>query len=188
MLVDEVYLDTAAFAPARPAAARSPVFISTNSLTKSYGLAGLRCGWVIAAPDVVESVRRARDIVDGSGPFPTERLSVLAFSMLDRLAARAQRILTANGRAVRAFMASRPELEFVAPQAGTVVFPRIRGAADAGPFVDRLARDFDTDVVPGRFFQAPAHFRIAFGGKADVLAEGLAQIGKALSNSLSPEP
>jgi hypothetical protein len=180
VLVDEVYLDTAEAKPARPAAARSPVFISTNSLTKSYGLAGLRCGWVIAAPDVAEEARRARDIVDGSGPFPTERLSVLAFSMLDRLAARAQRILTPNSRAVCTFVASRPDLEAVLPQAGTVVFPRIRGVEDAGPFVERLARDFETDVVPGHFFQSPAHFRIAFGGRAEVLAEGLAQLGKAL--------
>jgi aspartate/methionine/tyrosine aminotransferase len=180
VLVDEVYLDTAAGRPARPAAARSPVFISTSSLTKSYGLAGLRCGWVIAAPDVAEAVRRARDIVDGSGPFPTERLSVLAFSMLDRIASRAQRILSANGRAVREFLAVRRDLEAVLPHAGTVVFPRIRGVQDAGPFVERLARDFDTDVVPGRFFQAPAHFRIAFGGRAEALTEGLAQIGAAL--------
>jgi aspartate/methionine/tyrosine aminotransferase len=187
VLVDEVYLDTAAFTPARPAAARSPVFISTSSLTKSYGLAGLRCGWAIAAPKVAEAVRRARDIVDGSGAFPTERLSVLAFSMLDRLAARAQRILTANGHAVREFLASRSDLDVVLPQAGTVVFPRIRGVQDAGPFVERLARDFETDVVPGRFFQAPAHFRVAFGGRAQVLAEGLAQLRKAL-DTLSPEP
>ena len=180
VLVDEVYLDTSAFAPARPAAARSPVFISTNSLTKSYGLAGLRCGWVVGAPDVAEGVRRARDIVDGSGPFPTERLSVLAFSMLDRLAARAQRILTANGRAMREFLASRHELEAVLPQAGTVVFPRIRGVRDAGPLVEKLARDFDTDVVPGRFFQAPAHFRLAFGGRAEALGEGLRLLGRAL--------
>lgn len=183
VLVDEVYLDTAAFAPARPAAARSPVFVSTSSLTKSYGLAGLRCGWVIAAPEVAGAVRRARDIVDGCGPFPTERLSVLAFSMIDRLAERAKTILTTNGRTVAEFVASRPELEAVTPQAGTVVFPRIRGMADAGPFVERLARDFDTDVVPGHFFQAPAHFRIAFGGRADVLAGGLAQIGMALDSS-----
>ncbi len=182
VLMDEVYLDTAAATPARPAAARSPVFISTNSLTKGYGLAGLRCGWVVAAPDVAEAARRARDIVDGSGPFPTERLAVVAFSMLDHLAARAQRILTANGRAVREFLASRPDLEVVPPQAGTVVFPRIRGVEDAGPFVERLARDFETDVVPGRFFQSPAHFRLAFGGRAEVLAEGLAQLGKALDS------
>ncbi len=84
---------------------------------------------------------------------------------------------------MREFLASRQDLEAVRPQAGTVVFPRIRGVEDAGPFVERLARDFDMDVVPGRFFQAPAHFRVAFGGRAEVLAEGLAQLRKALDSS-----
>jgi hypothetical protein len=103
--------------------------------------------------------------------------------MIDRLAARAQRILTANGLVMGEFLASRQDLEAVRPQAGTVVFPRIRSVNDAGPFVDRLARDFDMDLVPGRFFQAPAHFRVAFGGRAEVLAEGLALLGRALNSS-----
>jgi aspartate/methionine/tyrosine aminotransferase len=179
VLVDEVYLDSAARAT-RPAATRSPVFISTSSLTKSYGLAGLRCGWVLAAPDVAEAVRRARDIVDGTGAFAAEKLSVLAFSMLDRLAARARRLLDANGARVRAFLASRDDLECVQPDAGTVVFPRLRGVADAGPFIDRLGREYQTDVVPGRFFQAPAHFRLGFGGRPEVLAEGLELLGACL--------
>ena len=182
VLVDEVYLDTAIDGPVRPAASRSPVFISTSSLTKSYGLAGLRCGWVLAARDVAEQVRRARDIVDGTGAFPAERLSVLAFSMLDRLAARARRILTTNGATVRQFLAERPDLECVLPGAGTVVFPRLRGVEDAGPFVASLAREFHTDVVPGHFFQAPAHFRLGFGGRSEDLAAGLAQLSKALDS------
>lgn len=179
VLVDEVYLDSASGAT-RPAATRSPAFISTSSLTKSYGLAGLRCGWVLAHPDVAEAVRRARDIVDGTGAFPSEKLSALAFSMLDHLAARARRILDANGARVRTFLASRAELECVQPGAGTVVFPRLRGVADAGPFIDRLRSEFQAEVVPGRFFQAPAHFRLGFGGRPEVLAEGLELLGKCL--------
>jgi aspartate/methionine/tyrosine aminotransferase len=180
VLIDEVYLDTAQEGVATPAASRSPVFVSTSSLTKSYGLAGLRCGWALASPEVAESIRRARDIVDGTGAFPAERLSALAFSLLDRLAARAHRLLAANGRTMRTFLESRPELEYVQPAAGTVVFPRVRGVDDADAFVDRLARDFETGLVPGRFFQAPAHFRVGFGGRPEVLAEGLAQLAKAL--------
>ena len=180
VLVDEVYLDTAIDGPVRPAAPGARVFISTSSLTKSYGLAGLRCGWVIAAPDVAERVRRARDIVDGTGAFPAEKLSVLAFSMLDRLAERARRILTANGATIRQFLAGRRDLECVLPGAGTVIFPRVHGVEDAGPFVAMLAQQFDTDVVPGHFFQAPAHFRLGFGGRSDELAAGLAQLGRAL--------
>lgn len=180
VLVDEVYLDTAVAGAVRPAAARSPVFISTSSLTKSYGLAGLRCGWVLAEPGVAEQVRRARDIVDGTGAFPAERLSALAFSLLDRLAARARRILAVNGGAVREFLAARDDLECVLPGAGTVVFPRMRGVADADPFIETLAREFGTGVVPGRFFEAPAHFRLGFGGRAEVLAGALTEIGRAL--------
>ncbi len=166
--------------PSRPAGARAPVFVTTSSLTKSYGLSGLRCGWVIASPDVAEQVRRARDVVDGSGAFPAEHLSVLAFSQLDRLAARANAILEPNRQRILEFLGSRPEFDVVAPAGGTVVFPRLRGVDDSTPFVDRLAHDYDTGIVPGSFFQAPAHVRIAFGGKRDVLEEGLARIAKAL--------
>jgi aspartate/methionine/tyrosine aminotransferase len=179
VLVDEVYLDSVP-GPRPPAGARSPVFVTTNSLTKSYGLSGLRCGWVIASADVAERVRRARDIVDGSGAFPAEHLSVLAFEHLDRLAARARGILDPNRRLALEFLASRPEFDVVAPAGGTVVFPRLRGADDATAFVDRLVRDFDTGLVPGSFFQSPAHVRIAFGGRREVLEEGLRRIGMAL--------
>ena len=169
VLVDEVYLDTAACAAGagRPRRA-SPVFISTNSLTKSYGLAGLRCGWVIARPGGGRGACAARATSwTAPGPFPTERLSVLAFSHA-RPAGGAGAADPRRPTAAPFARSSRPGRSSSAccRQAGTVVFPRIRGVEDAGPFVERLARDFDTDVVPGRFFQAPAHFRIAFGGTA----------------------
>ena len=66
VLVDEVYRDVAAVG-GQPAAGRHDVFITTSSLTKSYGLSGLRCGWVIASEDVTYRVRRAKDIAEGSG-------------------------------------------------------------------------------------------------------------------------
>jgi aspartate/methionine/tyrosine aminotransferase len=181
VLVDEVYLDSVP-GMRRPAGARAPVFVTTSSLTKSYGLSGLRCGWVIASADVAEQVRRARDVVDGSGAFPAERLSVLAFSRLDGLAARARGILGPNRQRILEFLSSDPRFEFVAPAGGTVVFPRLRGTVDATPFVERLARDFDTGLVPGSFFEAPAHLRIAFGGRRDILEEGLARIARALDS------
>jgi aspartate/methionine/tyrosine aminotransferase len=183
VLVDEVYLDAAAGNHRGPAGARSPAFVTTCSLTKSYGLAGLRCGWVIAEPAVAERVRRARDVVDGSGSFPAERLSVLAFQHLDRLAARALTMLETNRTLTLDFLASRPEIEFVPPDGGTVVFPRLKGVTDASAFVDRLARDYDTGIVPGSFFQAPAHVRIGFGGRPEVLEEGLSRIGRALDET-----
>ena len=178
VLVDEVYRDVAAVG-GQPAAGRHDVFITTSSLTKSYGLSGLRCGWVIASEDVTYRVRRAKDIAEGSGSIVTERLGTLAFDHLDGLTARAQGLLARNAARVTAFLASRPELEWV-ESAGTVVFPRIRGTADATPFTDRLLRERKTAVVPGSYFEAPAHFRLGFGGETSRLERGLEQLAAAL--------
>ncbi len=179
VLFDEVYRDTVPDGRPAAAASISDRFISTSSLTKSYGLASLRCGWALASPAVAEQIRRARDVVDVWAPMPADRLSVVAFAHLDRLERRTRQIVRANLDAVSAFLASRPDLECVPPRA-TLAFPRQRGVADAGPFVERLFRETGTAVTPGAFFGARAHFRIAFGGDASALREGLAAIASTL--------
>jgi aspartate/methionine/tyrosine aminotransferase len=181
VLVDEVYLD-ASGSDASVAATLGDAFITTSSLTKSYGLSGLRSGWVLSSEAVAERLRRARDVVDGTGPIVTERLSVLAFSHLDDLVARTRALLDTNTALVRAFLHARPELEFVYPAGGTVVFPRVRGVDNTDVLADRLLRERETAVVPGRFFDAPAHIRIGFGGATDALRGGLAAIAAALDD------
>ena len=81
---------------------------------------------------------------------------------------------------LRAFMEARSELEWVPPAGGSVAFPRIRGMTDVSDFVVRLREDYDTGVVPGHFFEAPAHFRIALGGRGEILKEGLSRLHQAL--------
>jgi aspartate/methionine/tyrosine aminotransferase len=182
VLVDEVYAEAQhddAPMPS-PAARLGDVFVTTSSLTKAYGLAGLRCGWVLASPALSERMRVARDAVDGSGPFVAERLSVAAFGKIDLLRARARRILSTNLAHLREMAASHPRLEWLEPGAGTTAFPRVRGVADTAAFVDGLVRRHDTIVVPGRFFQAPQHIRIAFGGEESMVAEALARLDRAL--------
>ena len=176
VLVDEVYLDLPG---RRPGATISPVFVSTNSLTKAYGLASLRCGWALASPEITERIRRARDVVDVWSPIPSDRLAVVAFQGIDRLAERARGLFLANAPLVASFLLGRPELECV-PSRATIAFPRFRDGRDAGPFVDRLLREHGAAVVPGAFFDSPSHFRIAYGGATDALTRGLAAIGACL--------
>jgi hypothetical protein len=182
VLVDEVYaearIDDDLAAP--PAARLGESFITTSSLTKAYGLAGLRCGWVLAAPAVAERIRVARDVVDGSGPFVAERLALTAFEHIDRLRARARAILDENLHTLRAMAASHPRLEWLEPHAGTTAFPRVRGVEDTSALVDRLIREHDTIVVPGRFFQAPQHIRIAFGGEPAIVRTAVERLAIAL--------
>jgi aspartate/methionine/tyrosine aminotransferase len=198
VLVDEVYLDASVaaeeirlkpdasasvvsgFSRTLTAAGRGEVFLTTSSLTKSYGLAGLRCGWILSSAAVAERLRRARDVIDGSGSIVTERLATLAFSQLDRLIARSAALLAVNGALVRTFLHARSELEVVEPRGGTVVFPRLRDVADASRFADRLLNERATAIVPGHFFEAPAHFRVGFGGATDALRGGLEALTAAL--------
>jgi len=194
VIVDEVYLDALrggdhADRPdqvdRRPAANRDDVFISTNSLTKSYGLAGLRVGWMIAEPSIVERALRVRDVLDGVGSIPAEILGVLAFQQLDSLLERARGVLGPGQVVMQDFMASRPDLEWIRPIGGAVAFPRLRGVADAEPFVEMAADQFDVGVTPGRFFGAPEHFRVAVAGERSVLEGGLEALGKALDRGIA---
>jgi aspartate/methionine/tyrosine aminotransferase len=189
VLVDEVYLDAADASGAAAlqsgatatAATLGDAFVATSSLTKSYGLSGLRCGWILSSADVAARITRARDLVDSTGSIVAERLATLAFAHLDRLIERSTALLQTNGAITREFLRSRPELDWIEPGGGTVVFPRLTDVEDTSSFAARLLEEHDTAIVPGRFFQAPAHFRLGFGGATDTLRGGLAQIAAALA-------
>jgi len=180
VVVDEVYLDAADAVDSTPAARRDDVFVSTNSLTKSFGLSGLRVGWILADPETVERMLRVRDVVDAVGSVPSETLATLAFGHLDDLLERARGILARGGTLLRDFVEGREELEWVPPMGGAVGFPRLAEADDAEPLVDAAARDYGVGVTPGRLFGEPAHFRVAVAGEPSVLEEGLEALGRAL--------
>lgn len=180
VIVDEVYLDLASSGHA-PAATLSPAFVSTNSLTKAYGLASLRCGWSLASPEITEKIRRARDAVDVWSPIPADRISVVAFRNIDRLAERARRLLARNAPLVREFFDSRVELECV-PSSATIAFPRFCDGRNASPFIERVFRERSVAVVPGSFFDSPSHFRISFGGATGTLEKGLNAIEGCLNS------
>jgi aspartate/methionine/tyrosine aminotransferase len=185
VLVDEVYAEAQhddGKVPV-PAARLGEMFVTTSSLTKAYGLAGLRCGWILGSSRLSERMRTMRDVVDGSGSFVAESLAVTALSHIDRLRSRARAILAENLSIVRSALASHPRLEWLEPAAGTTAFPRMRDVDDTASFVETLIRNHDTIVVPGHFFQTPQHFRISFGGRADIVSEAISRLDRALRDS-----
>jgi hypothetical protein len=180
VLVDEVYLESLAVLgrPFTSAAQLGPEFVVTSSLTKAYGLSGLRCGWAIADPDLARRMWRLNDLFGVVPAHPAELLSVVALERLGRPAARARAILEANAAALDAFLASRPDLECAPLGGGMIVFPRLRDG-DVDALCERLRRD-ETTVVPGRFFGAPGHFRLAIGCPPQTLRGGLERLARAL--------
>lgn len=179
VLVDEVYGEACFDAPWKSAFHLGPNFIATSSLTKAYGLSGLRCGWVLAAPQLAQRMWRLNDLFGVMPAHPAELLSVVALDHLPKIAARAKKLLGTNRAILKTFLDSRTDLLTIWPEAGTIAFPQLAsGRADA--FCQLLREKFETSVVPGRFFEAPEHFRLGVGGDTAILREGLSRIGAAL--------
>lgn len=179
VLVDEVYLE-AIFDGARPFAFQlGREFVTTSSLTKAYGLSGLRCGWILAEPELARKIWRLHDIFGGIPAHPAERLSVVALGQLDRIAARAKALLDRNWLVLDQFLDSRDDLETFRPPFGTVVSPRLK-SGNVEYFCALLREKYETSVVPGHFFEMPEHFRIGIGIPTDILQAGLARLGAAL--------
>lgn len=181
VLVDEVYLEALFEDGPGSSVHLGPEFIATSSLTKGYGLSGLRCGWILAEPELAQAAWRLKDIFDGVGPHPTERLSVMALEQLPQIAARAKRILGSNRASLNQFLDTRNDLEAVRTDSGTTSFPLLRqGSVEA--LGSLLHEKYETAVVPGRFFEMAQHFRIGICCPPETFKSGLEKLGTALDN------
>jgi aspartate/methionine/tyrosine aminotransferase len=179
VLVDEVYLDMAFSRRPSTAFRLGQHFVVTNSLTKVYGLSGLRCGWILAEAELARRIWRLNDLMDASYSRLTERMSVIALDHLQKFADRSRKLLETNRRLLDRFLDSRQDLEVVRPEFGTIVFPRLTHGT-ANDFCKLLRDRFETTVVPGDFFEMPQHFRLGIGGDSKTLEAGLERLGAAL--------
>ncbi|MBV8681608.1 MAG: pyridoxal phosphate-dependent aminotransferase [Caulobacteraceae bacterium] len=180
VLVDEVYLElTFADGAARTSFAPDSNVLVTSSLTKAYGLSGLRCGWILAPAELAQRMRRLNDLFGVAPPHIAERLAVVAFDQLDRLRARARGLLEPNLAAYREILGDHPDLDQVIFPTATTVFPRLR-RGDADALFEQLRSEQETSFVPGRFFGRPDHLRVALGGQPESTREGLLRLRAAL--------
>lgn len=179
VLVDEVYIETLFEAAPRTAFHLGNEFVITSSLTKAFGLSGLRCGWIFAEPELAQRMWLLNDLFAATPVHAGERLSVVALDQISEIGARAKALLDRNRRLLNDFLDTREDLEAVRPEFGTVVFPRVRNG-DADRVVRLLREKFETSVVPGRFFELPRHFRVGIAVSSEVLEQGLGRLGAAL--------
>ena len=179
VLVDEVYLD-AAFARSPQTALRlGEHFITTSSLTKVYGLSGLRCGWILAASALARRMWRLNDLFGVMQPHTSERLSCIAFARLPEIAAHSRALLERNRALANDFFGTRDDLETPPITDGMIAFPRLRHAS-VDALCALLREKYETSLVPGRFFEMPEHFRLSIGGDTEMLSGGLQRLGAAL--------
>ena len=178
VLVDEVYLECM-YENMSSAFHEGGDVVCTSSLTKAYGLGGLRCGWILAQPDLATRMWHIKDLIDPSAPHPAEQLSVIAFRQLPQLAARAKTLIERNRALLLPFLHSSSQIDLTLPDYGTCVFPRLK-SGDGDRLFDLLYDRYDTAVVPGRFFEMADHFRLGIGVENNIFAEGLERLRSAL--------
>jgi aspartate/methionine/tyrosine aminotransferase len=179
VLVDEVYLDAVYTGTPKTSYHLGPEFVVTNSLTKVYGLSGLRCGWILAPPEQARAMWRLNDLFGSTPVHPGELLSVAVFENLELVRARARRCVDADRALLNDFLDRETGVSAPRMPYGTIAFPRLR-AGDVDAFLTRLRGEYDTSAVPGRFFGMPDHMRIGMGVDSEMFAEGLRRMSLAL--------
>jgi len=179
VLVDEVYLEAMFESPPASAISLGPEFVVTSSLTKGYGLSGLRCGWIFAETKLAERIRRLDDIFAASAPFVMEQMSVAAINQLPKIAARAKSMLETNRQTLKKIYQTRDDVDVVPTKFGTTSFPQVR-KAEVEKLCELLIKKYETAVVPGKFFESPQHVRIGMCCDPENFSAGVERLGKAL--------
>ena len=165
---DEVYrlLEHEASAVLPPAATLDPRAVSLGVMSKAFGLAGLRVGW-IATRDAALRARVAalKDYTTICNSAPSEILALIGLRARDRVVGRARAIVSANLPRLADFMRRHADhLAWTPPRAGSVCFPRFRGDVDAERAAEFLIAETGVVIVPGARFQFDeSYFRIGYG-------------------------
>jgi aspartate/methionine/tyrosine aminotransferase len=155
--------------------------VSLGVMSKSFGLAGLRLGWVACRDrGILRAMAGMKDYTTICAAAPSEFLAGVALRRREALLGRCLGIVRSNLELLDSFLARHDDrFSWVRPQAGPVAFPMLRSAAASDDFCSRLLRGQGVLLAPGRLFQAdPAHFRVGCG-RAD-FAEGLAALERFL--------
>ncbi len=185
VIVDEVYLDST-FAPGQKAAATlGPNLVSIGSLSKVYGLGGVRIGWIVGPEPLIRKARLALDYIECELPSPSESIALAALKKGPELVLRCQQIAMRNFKIIGEWIEKRGDLQWVEPGGGTVCMVKLPPGLDAPTLSTLLREKYSTLVVPGDFFYVRGFIRLSAGMDEDVLRQGLKNVGKAIDQLLN---
>jgi aspartate/methionine/tyrosine aminotransferase len=160
--------------------------ISLGSVSKTYGLPGLRLGW-LACRDaaLLKKIVSLKHYTTICASAPSEFLTALAFRHRQTFIDRNLQIVLRNLRQLSAFFARHADLfSWTPPNASTIGFARLRPAQDAHAFCEKLVRQAGVLLLPGTVYDQPGHIRFGYGRRN--MPESLAQF-EAWLTSCPPE-
>jgi aspartate/methionine/tyrosine aminotransferase len=187
ILCDEIFRD-ALDEPRGTVAALGPRWVATSSLTKIYGLGGLRLGWIAATADVLSRCVRVQNALSASPSVPSIALALALAPQLDTLRARTHRILATNHARWAALLRDDPPFGSPVRPLGTTAWALFPLAGGGDAFAAFASRHGDLAVTPGRFFGDPRGIRVGLGGEPERFAPALDALRDALSAFAAGEP
>lgn len=183
VLVDETYREMS-FIPKTPVAtAFGERVISVASLSKSFGIPGIRLGWILSRDTkLLYRLLCAKEQIGICGSIIDEEIGFRAVQDADVWLKQNDTAIVRAFATVKDWIGREQLLEWVEPSGGCVCFPRMREGIDTARFYDRLNNHYGAYVGPGHWFeQSDRFFRVGYGWPtADELAGGLAAISNAL--------
>ena len=156
--------------------------ISVGTMSKSFGLPGLRVGWFVANADIASRAWGLRDYVSLSPAKISDAVAASVIEHRDRFLPRNAAIIEENLAFARDWFASHVELAtWNEPQAGLLAMMRYAADIGSSELADRLARDARVMLAPGSSFGLEGYLRIGIGQRPDIFAEGLRRTAEYLT-------
>ena len=156
--------------------------IVTNSLSKAYGLPGLRLGWVLGPPDMMEGMWGRTDYTTIAPATLSDALACVALEPPTRgkILARTRGILNDNLRLTTEWLDGQAgRFAYRRPDAGAICYARYNTAINSTDFAEKLRTEMELLVVPGDHFGMDGYLRLGFGPPAEELSEALERLGSA---------
>jgi len=153
--------------------------LAMNSLSKAYGLPGLRIGWVVGPADTVDEIWARHEYTTISAAMLSNKLAAIALSpeVRPRLLQRTREHIRRGYPILDAWMEEHEgTFSVVPPQAAAIAFVRYHLDVNSTELVNRLMREKSVLIVPGDHFGLDHHLRISFGLSPDYLRAGLDRI------------
>jgi aspartate/methionine/tyrosine aminotransferase len=183
VLADEVYAGAERVGPDTPSLfGRYDRVVATGSLSKAYGLPGLRIGWIVAPLDLTEDLWARKDYTTISPGTLTDLLAALALrpDVRPRIIERTRRIIRDHFDVVRSWIDDVGRLTLSAHHAGAVCLPAYDHPLESRELAERLRVEHDVLIVPGAHFGLGRYLRIGFGIERAELEEALDRVGRFL--------